>query len=214
MMENIKEVEHFFLEDVLPYLKEEAAKGRWEEISPENFVVSHFEGETEQSTSLGLVYQVKGIWDIYIGACAVYSKDGNYLVFEYAPVYDETLESNIRKKLDGLNAHFISTLPTAIKEYALVGLGDSEHYIQIEILGIEEVFDTLCNLLDEVLPRFVKFNFRLPPPSALTGEIVSVKDSLEDKFGTFQAIAQAEIINEKLRKGYFLFETGIQIHEY
>ena len=206
MMESIKEVEHFFLEDVLPRLKVEAAKGRWENISSENFVVSHFGDGTEQSISLGLVYHVKDVWKIYIGACAVYTEEnGNYLAFEYFPVFDEVLEPNIRKNLNDLNADFISILPSEIQEYGWIGLGDGEHYIQIEIFSIEEVFDTLRNLLDEILPRFTKFNFQLPiPPSELTEEMASIQESLEDKFGTFQVIAQEEIINEKLRKGCFL----------
>lgn len=205
-MESIKEVEHFFLEDVLPRLKDEAAKGRWEDVSSENFVVSHFGDDTEQSISLGLVYHVKGIWDIYIGACAVYDEaNGNYLAFEYIPVFEEALEPSIRKKLDGLNADFISMLPSEIQEYAWVGLADGEHYIQIEIFSVEEVYDTLCNLFDEILPRFIKFNFQLPiSPSELTEEMASIQECLEDKFGTFQVIAKEEIINEELRKGYFL----------
>ena len=112
-MESIKEVEHFFLEDVLPRLKVEAAKGRWENISSENFVVSHLGDGTEQSISLGLVYHVKDVWKIYIGACAVYTEEnGNYLAFEYFPVFDEVLEPNIRKNLNDLNADFISILPS------------------------------------------------------------------------------------------------------
>ena len=159
MMEDVKEAESFFLEVLLPQLRKEAANGRWEIVSPENFVVSHFGDGTSQSIAIGLVYHVKDVWDIYIGVCAVYDEDanGNYFVFEYNPVFNETLEANVRKSLNDLNAHFFSTLPSAIQKHVWVCSSDVEQFVQMEIFNIEELFDTLCNQLDEILPQFAKF---------------------------------------------------------
>lgn len=53
----------------------------------------------------------------------------------------------------------IANLPEELYEisYKSYCEGDGEYSIQIEIFSIEEVFDTLCNLLDEIVPRFINF---------------------------------------------------------
>ena len=92
-----------------------------------------------------------------------------------------------------------------IQEYVWVRLSDVEHFVQIEIFNIEEVFDTLCNQLDEILLQFAKFSFLLPiPQSKLTKEMAFIKEKLEDKLGIFQVITQEECINQKVSNGYFL----------
>ena len=101
---------------LLPQLRKEAANGRWEIVSPENFVVSHFGDGASQSIAIGLVYVSK------------------------------------------------------IQEYVWCRLIDVEHFVQIEIFNIEEVFDTLCNQLDEILPQFAKFSFLLPIPPIKTNK--------------------------------------------
>ncbi len=208
-----KAVDNFFLEVLLPKLSEEASKGRWKNISPNNFGINHFDYEI----SLGLKYHVNEVWDIYIGACAVYDEDQSYdLTFEYIPVNYEYLESSIRKKLIILNQQFISTLPDDLQytEYMddngnVVYIESYEDYIQVFISNFDnpqKVFSDICICLDKILQCFTEFDFQIPISEIkLNEEMAASKKAIENILDeTLKVITPEEFINQKLKAGCFV----------
>ena len=210
MTRSVEEIEEFFSKVLLPQLRKEAAKGRWENISPQNFLISQLGEDADQLITIGLEYGVTGVWDIYIGVCAVFNEaKGNSLAFEYCPAYWESIEPDIKRKLDDLNNHFISTLPAATQKHAKMNFDGSIYFIDIEISNIEEAFDIMCNQLDEILPLFAKFNFQLPIPLSgerkLKGKEACIKEILENKLGSLRVVTQEEIINKAFQNGSFIW---------
>ena len=174
----------FFREVLLPKLRSEAKNGRWQNISPNNFGISEF----DDPISCGVVYNVDEVWEIYIGALAEYNGDETYyLSFEYEAIHDKNLPMECHRKLDSLSADFVSFIPNSLQET----VSDSG-----EIFSYDNFIRVIIS----------DFDFQLPVSApTLSKDMETAKAFMENILGDkLQVIPQEEIINQKLKKGYFL----------
>ena len=146
------------------------------------------------------------VWDLSI--CVELTDCSGYFdkfcTFNCYP--DRHLSHIIQEKLDTLFADFLSTLEIA-EGNIYVGAGyRKDHSISIQYFYIEDTFDILCSMLDEIAPAIQNFKFQLPLQTInLTGEIKAIKEQMETSLNTtFEVITEEEEINKKLILGYFL----------
>ena len=200
---NSFEEAYYYMANVKSRLQIECVKGRWHNVKPECFKLRKYEADGE--ISLELTYIVKDIWEITLSVDI--SDCGRYFdMFSSFNCYlNETLSNGVKTQLDALFANFLTTLKCA-QGNVYVGAGYREdHYISIQYFYIEDSFDLLCSMLDEIAPAILNFNFQLPLQTInLTGEIKAIKEQMEAALNTsFEVVTEMEQINKMLKLGYF-----------
>lgn len=201
----------YYLAGVKARLQLECCNGRWNNVSPEGFKLEIYKNEGE--LALQINYIVDDVWELtlstYVAQC-----DGYFDLSCTFNCYPETnLSDEVKRKLDGLFADFLSTLKIA-KGNTYIGCGDRRsHSINIPYFHIEDTFDLFCKMLDEIVPALQNYTFRLPLQSInLTGEIETIKEQMEAALNTtFEVMTEEEQINKKLKCGYFLRQRNAQV---
>ena len=202
---NIKSFEGmcYYLTGVKSRLQIECCNGRWNKVDPECFKLEIYNEEKE--VALQVAYIVDDVWDLSLSANAA-QYEGYFDLSCTFNCYPETnLSDEVKRMLDGLFADFLSSLKIA-KGNRYIGCGDRRnHSISIQYFHIEDTFDLLCKMLDEIVPALQNFTFRLPlQPINLTGEIETIKEQMEAALNTtLEVITEEERINKKLQCGYF-----------
>ncbi len=194
----------YYIAGIKSRLQLESVKGKWHNVKPECFKIVKFEAERE--ISLVLTYIVDDVWELSLSA-DIADCDGYYDMFATFCCHPNgNLSAGIKKQLDALFADFLPTLKLS-QGNIYVGCGCREdHSINIQYFYIEDTFDILCSMLDEIVPTLEKSNFQLPLKHLnLTGEIEAIKEKMEAALNTtLEVITEEEQINKKLKTGYFL----------
>lgn len=194
----------YYLAGVKSRLQLESCNGRWNKVAPECFKLEIYKEEKE--TALQVAYIVDDVWELSLSANAA-QYEGYFDLSCTFNCYPETnLSDEVKRKLDGLFADFLSTLKIA-KGNRYIGCGDRRnHSINIQYFYIEDTFDVFCKMLDEIVSALQNFTFRLPLQSInLTGEIEAIKEQMEAALNaTLEVVTEEEQINKKLQCGYFL----------
>ena len=116
-----------------------------------------------------------------------------------------SLTTDIKSQLNSLFAYFISALKVS-QGNTYIGCGSTgEHSISLQYFHIDDTFEILCKMLDEIVPAIQKYEFQLALPShTLTEKIRAIKRQLEAKLhAIFDVVTDEQTINEKLNNGYF-----------
>lgn len=197
------DISDYFI-NVFSLLKQEVDKGRWSGISSECFSID--EDDTEEAVSISLIYRTNEVWDWHIYAEAAWCGSYPDLFINMTAQISPLINDEIRVKLNALFASFIASLTTA-KDSIYIG-SQGKHSVHIQYLCIDDTFDILCSLMDEVVTQLGKFSLQLPvQPANLTGEIKAIKRQMETALNTTLAvISEEEQINRKLQKGYFIHQ--------
>lgn len=193
----------YYLAGVKSRLQLECCNGRWNKVDPECVKLEIYKEEKE--TALQVAYIVDDVWELSLSANAA-QYEGYFDLSCTFNCYPETnLSNEVKRKLDGLFADFLSTLKIA-KGNAYIGCGDRiDHSISIQYFHIEDTFDLFCKMLDEIVHAIQRYDFQLNFHSYnLTNEIGTIKKQLEDQLHTtFDVITEEQTINKKLKHGYF-----------
>lgn len=194
----------YYLAGIKSTLQLECCNGRWDKVAPECFKLEIYKEEKE--VALQVAYIVDDVWELSLSANAA-QYEGYFDLSCTFNCYPETnLSDEVKRKLDGLFADFLSTLKIA-KGNRYIGCGDRRnHSINIQYFHIEDTFDLFCEMLDEIVPAIQNYTFRLPlQPINLTEEIEAIKEQMEAALNTtLEVITEEEQINKKLQSGYFL----------
>lgn len=194
----------YYLAGVKSRLQLECCNGRWNKVAPQCFKLEIYKEEKE--VALQVAYIVDDIWELSLSANAA-QYEGYFDLSCTFNCYPETnLSDEVKRKLDGLFADFLSTLKIA-KGNRYIGCGDRRnHSINIQYFHIEDTFDVFCKMLDEIVPAIQNYTFRVTlQPTNLTGEIEAIKEQMEAALNTtLEVVTEEEQINKKLQCGYFL----------
>lgn len=194
----------YYLAGVKSRLQIECCKDRWK-INPECVKLEIYKEEKE--TTLQISYIVDDVWKLSFSVIVAQCDDYFDLFCTFSCYPEISLSNEIKKQLDRLFANFLSTLKIA-QGNTYIGAGyRKDHSISIQYFYIEDTFDIICTLLDEIVPAIQNFNFQLPlQPFNLTGEIEVIKEQMEIALNTtFEVVTEVERINNKLNAGYFLY---------
>lgn len=194
----------YYLAGIKSRLQLECCNGRWDKVAPECFKLEIYKEEKE--TALQVTYLVDDVWELSLSANAA-QYEGYFDLSCTFNCYPETnLSDEVKGKLDGLFADFLSTLKIA-KGNRYIGCGDRRnHSINIQYFHIEDTFDLFCKMLDEIVPAIQNYTFRVTlQPINLTGEVEAIKEQMEAALNTtLEVVSEEERINKKLQCGYFL----------
>lgn len=194
----------YYLAGVKSRLQLECCNGRWDKVDPECFKLEIYKEEKE--AALQVTYIVDDVWELSLSANAAQYEGYFDLSCTFNCYPAANLSDEVKMKLDGLFADFLSTLKIA-KGNRYIGGGDRRnHSINIQYFHIEDTFDLFCKMLDEIVPATQNFTFRLPlQPINLTGEIEAIKEQMEAALNTtLEVVTEEKQINKKLQCGYFL----------
>ncbi len=191
-------------------LREKAATGRWQGISPGCFRLS-IDEQSEQSGHVGisLLYEVEEVWEWYIGTeFGFYTHNSEKYYFaltDFDYYLSEIQPDNVKPKLDKLFYDFLKTLRTAEGHIASNCGNQAHHCLVFTEYKDEELYNLFSALLDDIVSQLAIFPFQISGETIkLNREFESVKTLLEDGFGApFDIIPHEAIINEKLKKGRF-----------
>ena len=193
----------YYLDGVKSKLQLECCNGRWNKVYTEHFNLRIYKEEKE--AYLQIIYIVEDVWELSISADVVQCEDYFDLCCSFYSYPETNLSDEVKRKLDGLFADFLSTLKIA-KGNTYIGCGDRrDHSINIQYFHVEDTFDIFCQMLDEIVPAIQKYDFQLDLPShTLTEKISAIKKQLEAKLHTiFDVSFEEQTINEKLKYGHF-----------
>lgn len=203
---NIKSFDEmcYYLTGVKSRLQLECCNGRWDKVDPECINLEIYKEEKE--VALLVAYIVDDVWELSLSANAAQYEGYFDLFCTFNCFPDTNLSDEVKRKLDGLFADFLSTLKIA-KWNTYIGCGDRRnHSINIQYFYIEDTFDLLCKMLDGIVPALQNHTFQLPlQPINLTGEIEAIKEQMEAALNTtLEVVTEEEQVNMKLQCGYFL----------
>lgn len=193
----------YYLAGVKSRLQIECYNYRWK-INPECVKLEIYKEEKE--TALQISYIVDDVWKLSLSVIVAQCDDYFDLFCTFSCYPEISLPNEIKKQLDRLFANFLSTLKIA-QGNTYVGAGyRKDHSISIQYFYIEDTFEIICTLLDDIVPAIQNFNFQLPlQPINLTGEIEVIKEQMGIALNTtFEVVTEVERINNKLNAGYFL----------
>lgn len=192
----------YYLAGVKSQFQLECCKGRWENVKPECFKILKY--ETEREISLGLKYIVEDVWELYISIDVTDCEDYFDIYCSFNCYPDNRLTSTIRKQLEILFADFLTTIKIS-RGNTYVCCGNYKQSVIIQYFHIEDTFDILCTMLDEIVPALQSFTLQLPlQPINLTREIEAIKEQMETILNTtFEVITEEQQINKKLKNGYY-----------
>lgn len=194
----------YYLAGVKSKLQLECCRDRWDKINPVCFKLDIYRDEKE--AALQVTYIVDDVWELSLSANAA-QYEGYFDLSCTFNCYPETnLSDEVKRKLDGLFADFLSSLKIA-KGNTYIGCGDRKnHSISMQYYYIEDTFDVFCKMLDEIVPALQNYTFQLPlQPINLTEEIEAIKEQMEAALNaTLEVVTEEERINKKLQCGYFL----------
>ena len=192
-----------YLVGVMSRLQLEANNNRWDGVKPECFQLVKYVAEGE--ASLGLEYIVKDVWELHL---CVYLADcgGNFDMCGSFSCYPNiNLSAHIKSQLNALFANFLSILKVS-QGNTFIGCGNvGDHSISIQYFYIDDTFEILCKMLDDIVPAIQKYEFQLALPSyTLSEKTIAIKKQLEAKLHTtFDVITEEQTINERLKHGHF-----------